>query len=327
MLILKLELPEETVHYNKLGKMTSAPAPFTPESVKGLQMELSITGYVSDSDFFAFKLNSPDRPLTTKEQFSLLSRLGFKTIPVHHYPQSPGSVDVLIRQKSRYEEYNPIWWDTDSGVEYEVPELTLIKDFDWTLDSANRLVRRLTTNLGQFDVIDHRCPEYYQTGLQIKVFKGNVYPYMTGPIMDPIPTHCPKCNNPLKKLQVASDLPLIFKCTAPICKKLDWTHSETELPIEEEVPADPDSFRDEVCTQDISNVSVTPKLKIINLECELSDDCLSKIELVDADSEFASADYIVTRTARSVTKRSRTISKERGIPLLPLTDLEAILNE
>lgn len=333
MLILKLKLPEETVYYNKLGSMTSAPVPFTPESVKGIQLDLAVTGYVANDAFFAFKLNSPDRSLTTQEQFNLLGKLGFKTVPIQFYPQVAGTVDVLIRQKARYAQYDPVWWDLTTNTEYQVPELATIKDVDWTIDSTGRLIRRLTTDLGLFDVVDHRAPEYYQVGLQIKVDNGIVHPYMTGPIVDPIPTRCPKCNNPLKRFQVASDLPLILKCVAPICKQLAWN----EPPIVANKESNnSDSFRDENPEEIVSPVTadntdpvsdtLENKLKVINMECELSDELLSKIDIVSDTDTSVKADFIVTKTKQSVTKRSRLYSRESGIPLIPVAELEAKVN-
>lgn len=338
MLILKLNLPEEKIYYSKLGTRVSTPVPHTPERIKGTQLELEVSGYVAEDDFFAFGLYSPDRVFTTKEQFTLLTNLGFKLVPIEYYPQVEGTVDVLIRKKNRYAQYGAYWLDMTTGEEYKLPELATIESSIWTLDAKYRLVRQLTTDKGVYDVIDHRTPEYYQVGLQVKISNGEVYPYMTGRIIDPVPDRCPKCNNPLKKFQLASDLPLILKCTAPLCRLLEWVPDGETLPPEE--PVEDSSFRNEDNTEIISDELIessevaesgdsadSPKrFKVVNLECDIPENLEQVLDVVTTTDDLTDVDYIVTKSRHSVTKRSRSLAKETEIPLITLSELEERIN-
>lgn len=339
MLYLRLDLPEESVCYNKYGSMTSAPVPHTPLSVKSIQMDVTVTGYVSDTFFIATKLESSVRSLTTAEQFTLLRNLGFKTIPIAEYPKVAGSEDSMIRTLQRYESYNPVWVDKQTGESYELPKITVVQEIHWRIDAKRRLVMELTTPLGCFDVVDHRTPEAYQVGCQIKVTpKGQVKPLMTRPIIDSVPTYCPKCNNPLIKSQMSNDLPLILKCKAPLCQKLVLDSPNTVIELEE-APVEADAIfpgqdivenseiqDSEEPVQELDVSSAKNPIRIINLEVD------SEFINVPADSiEFVSegemADYILTKSKNSVTRRSRNLSKDSGIPLISVKDLEAMFGE
>lgn len=218
MLILKLKLPEAKVTYNQVGICTSVPVPYTPEKIKNTRLSLEITGYLADDGFFAFRVTCPEKPLVLSEQLTLLSQLGFRTVPTANTPDVAGALDDIIRTRLRYAKYGAEWYDYATGEPYKVPELATIEDSAWVVDNVGRVCRRLFTDKGEYDIIDHRLPEFYQVGSQVKIWNGKVQPYMSAPIMDPVITHCPKCNNPLKRMQISVDLPVILKCVNPVCK-------------------------------------------------------------------------------------------------------------
>ena len=64
-------------------------------------------------------------------------------------------------------------------------------------------------------------------------------------------------------------------------------------------------------------------LRVINLECTEYPES-DEIQYVD---ETADADYILTKTKRSVTKKSRELSNERNIELISVAELEELINE
>lgn len=328
MLILKMNLPEAKVSYNYLGACTSELVPYTPDKIKGIQLNLEVTGYQADDNFFAFKLQSPDKALTTGEQFSLLSRLGFKTVPVEQNSTIPGAVNSLIHTKSRFAKYGAYWEDMVTGEVFDVPEIAVVKDVFFKLDENRRLARVLKTDLGEFNVVDHRIPEFYQPGSTIKVNNGVVEPYLSAPITVDTPINCPVCNNPMKRLQVAQDTPVIYKCKAPFCLKLKVSYEEPV--VEQEVEPD-DSFLGEDIVEDTELVvpeesvpePVDSRIKVMNLEVDVdSEKYKEKVIFVSTEP----ADYILVRSKHSVTRMSREKSKTLGIPLLPLADLEAMLD-
>lgn len=228
MLILKLNLPTSSLTYNRVGMLISTPVPFAPERLKNTQMELTVQGYAAPDAFYAFSVESPDRAFTCQEQFNFLAMLGFKTVPINHYPDVAGTVDFLIKTKERYIQYQPIWWDMVKEEEYKLPALATINKVSWEIDDNRRLTMKLDTTRGTYYVIDMRAPEYFQVGLQIKVSGDQVAPYMSGPVQTSIPKYCPRCNNPLKKYQFSNDLPLIFKCVNPVCKLLKTTEESLD---------------------------------------------------------------------------------------------------
>lgn len=344
MLVLKLNLPTATINYNKVGSMTSAAVPFVPERVKATQLDLEITGYQAPTTFFAFKLTSPDRALSLEEQFALLHTLGFKTVPT--YPNDAHIIDTLIRVKARYGEYGAIWWDTARDGEYKLPYLTTITAAEYKVDPAGRVFRQLTTHDGVYDVLDQRTPEYYQVGLQVKVWNGEVQPYVSGPIIDPVPTKCPKCNNPLKVLQLANDLPRVLKCVNPVCKLMRTTDEslEAEGPVvdteEPDAPVavepvetanDTPTIEDTTPTADNAQEETkSDKLVVLNLEVKLPKRVRDKIiEITSTDAiETASKkpSVVVTKTTRSVTRVSRNASSKYNIPLCPVNELEKLVD-
>ena len=352
MLFLKLNLPEEIVDYNKVGELTSAAVANAPLKLKQIGIPVSITGYQAPGLFLAFKLSTPDRALTTGEQLTLLRNLGFKTLPFMN--NNMDDVDQLIRIKSQYEQYQPVWCSAGTGAPVLVPDIATINNVSWVIDAKSRLVKVLNTTHGCFELVDHRIPESFQRGLMVKVKGTVVSPYMTGPVTDPTPTHCPKCNNPLKSIQLSSDLPLVLKCTSSFCKLLavsDTPH--TEIEIEQEVKAE-DSFREvvaEVAEFEVSEepaqepviepevasensledmvADLIPVLKIVNMEVDvpLEIEANLAVQIVTSLPEGETADYILTRTKTSVTRVSRNLAKASGIPLLSLGELEEMLNE
>lgn len=350
MLFLKLNLPEAIVDYNKVGELTSVAVANAPLKLKQLGIPVSVTGYQAPGLFLAFKLSTPDRALTTGEQLTLLRNLGFHTLPFMN--NNMDDVDQLIRIKSQYEQYQPVWCSTGDGKPVQVPDIATINNVRWLVDAKSRLVKVLDTTHGCFELVDHRIPESFQKGLMVKVKGETVSPYMTGPVTDPTPTHCPKCNNPLKSLQLSSDLPLVLKCTSSFCKLLavsDAPHTEVEQEVEAE-----DSFREvvaEVAEFEVSEEPVQepviepevasensledmvadliPVLKIVNMEVDvpLEIEANLAVQIVTSLPEGETADYILTRTKTSVTRVSRNLAKASGIPLLSLGELEEMLNE
>ena len=350
MLFLKLNLPEEIVDYNKVGELTSVAVANAPLKLKQLGIPVSVTGYQAPGLFLAFKLSTPDRALTTGEQLTLLRNLGFHTLPFMN--NNMDDVDQLIRIKSQYEQYQPVWCSTGDGKPVPVPDIATINNVSWVLDAKSRLVKVLDTTHGRFELVDHRIPESFQRGLMVKVKGKVVSPYMTGPVTEPTPTHCPKCNNPLKSIQLSSDLPLVLKCTSSFCKLLavsDTPHTE----VEQEVGAE-DSFREvvaEVAELEVSEEPVQepvtepedtsensledmvadliPVLKIVNMEADVPASIAANlaVQIVSSLEEGESADYILTKTKTSVTRASRNLAKASGIPLLSLGELEEMLND
>ena len=354
MLYLKLNLPEETVSYSRLGELLSQAVPSTPIHIKAVRIPIRVTGYAASNAFFAFKLESDEKVFTKGEQLSLLKTLGFLTVPFVTRPE--GNQDHLIKLKTQYAQYQPKWCFVTTDVEYKIPEITTITGVSWCLDAKKRLVKVIDTPLGKFELVDHRIPESFQPGLRVKVEGEKISPFMTGSIVVPTPTHCPKCNNPLKSLQLSKDLPLVYKCTSSFCDILRTDTTDSEV-VEPEVEAEADnSFREqsvvETAEVQIPEESVpesvdeapventsweTPEveaaapagvLTIVNMEVELPVELASHPDLkVIADPrEDVVADFIVTKTKSSITKRSRTLAKKTGIPLIGLAELEEKLN-
>lgn len=348
MLLLKLNLPSVDVRYGKTGNLETAQVPFVPEKIKNTGMSFDITGYSCEDGFFAYKLQSPDRAFTLAEQFTMLTKLGFHVIPTCAYPNVEGTVDYLIKTAGRYEKYKPIWWDNAKDEEYKIPHLTTIRDIVWGVDPKGRVYERLITDDGEYDVLDLRTPEYYQIGLQVKIWNGEARPYMVGPIIETVPTRCPKCNNPLKKLQISNDLPLILKCVNPVCKLIKTTEdsvpadttdtadtAEAESSAEQasDIPADVpymvgvDLAEEECSDEPIADDVYTPpapKPTVLNVEADLPDDLKDKVievkELGDAPILC-----VVTRSKRAVTRLSRTLAKQANIPLIPVDELDDFL--
>ena len=348
MLILKLNLPEATVTYNSVGVCTSVPVPHTPEKLKNTRLSLSITGYLCDEGFFAFRASCPEKPLVLAEQMTLLTKLGFRTVPTAYPPANSGSLDELIKTKIRFSAYDAEWYDYGTNEPYAVPTLAKIEDFTWVLDPSGRLLRRLITDAGEFDILDQRNPEYYQVGLQVKVWNGKILPYTSGGIVDPVLTHCPRCNNPLKRLQVAPDLPLILKCVSPVCKLMKEDKPLAQDIVKPEpaplpIAPDPVEPTHEELVEAPIPVEESPAVEEIKLPGVLNldnvtvpDEVVGRVSVYTfEDAEEFTPDFVsehdvrwmLKRTKRSVTKISREVAERLELPLVTPEELVEIVKE
>lgn len=251
MIRIKLDLPEEVINFNSQGLLTSVPVPYAPNTIKPLGMRVEITGYVSDNDFFAFRMTSSERCFAVGEQLTLLRALGFKTVPFIMNEQTAG--DSLITIKDRFKQYNPEWIYANSGKVLTTPEIVNIQSCKWKMINK-ALTLQVTTDKGTFPIVDMRYIEYFQPHGKAKLADGELKPYMTTRVTVPIPDVCPKCNNPLKRMQPYPDLPLFFKCTSKFCEQLVADEPDTPVEPEQEVQVDENSFR----TSTESEVSEQP---------------------------------------------------------------------
>lgn len=240
MIRIKLDLPEATIDYNSHGILTSVPVPYAPDTIKHLGMRLKITGYVDDMTFFAFKMESPDKQLSTGEQLTLIRALGFKTVPFIMDERTAG--DTLISTKEKFKKYNPEWIYAKTGKVLSTPEIVNIISCKWDLVNKG-LTLQVTTDKGVFPIVDMRYIEFFQPRGKAKLSDDKLLPYMTTPVTVPIPDKCPKCNNPLKRIQPYPDLPLFFRCTSKFCTQLVMDEPNTKVEPEQEVTVDEDSFR------------------------------------------------------------------------------------
>lgn len=365
MLILKLKLPEVSVTYNKVGTRTSTAVPFTPDKVKNTQLEFTIKGYQAPDAFYATKLSCPDKSFSLAEQITLLTQLGFKTLPTVRYPDVPGTVDHLIRIREQYAQYQPIWWNAASDQEYTLPEVATIESISWEIDEKHRLTEVVNTTKGTYYVLDMRTPEYFQPGLRVKVQGDNIYPYMSGPVLVEIPKYCPKCNNPLKKIQFSNDVPMIYKCVSPICKLLKTTTDslENEVPdpiepeelieeqveeviepeiIEEPVVEEPAELPNSVDafsahnTIDVSETAALLHSVINNDRIELDDELQSRVQCITLKPGEPSFDdvmqshkpvCILLKTKRSITKVSKQLASATDLPMVPVEELASFLDD
>lgn len=361
MLIMKLNLPEATVTYNNVGVCTSIPVPHTPDRIKATRLTLSITGYVGDEGFFAYRATCPEKAMVLGEQLTLLKQLGFRTVPTAYDPKNAASIDDIIRTKLRYAKYDAEWFDHATGKLFAVPELAKIEDFTWVVDGAGRVCRRIITDKGEFDILDQRMPEAYQVGLEVKIWNGKVEPYTTGPIVDPVLTHCPKCNNPLKRLQLSADLPVILKCVNPVCKliKVEEPAPKAAEPITPKEPVmtlsiDPDpaevpyKLTDPVSTDDVAvpnkPISIEETTKpvevaaptCINIEGvavpeDFSMNVMYDSELVDEltpeDCTAQNIICVLRKSKRSTTNASKKLANRLHIPLLTVDEVLGTVKE
>lgn len=341
MIRLKLNLPEATVSYNETGALLGFPVEHTPNQIKNYGIPIEICGYVSKHDFLAYSLFSSARKFTVSEQISLLTSLGFKTVP--YFEKEANRGNELITVKNQYSMYDAIWISLPSGVEYKVPELAHVNSVRWKLSPQKALTLECTTDKGVFDVYDMRQIAYYQPGCIAKVWNGQLQPMNTAPVVEPIPTHCPKCNNPLKRVQIYDDLPLFYKCTSSFCDMLVLD----EDPVEEEVIEPEDTFLDESEEQPVSENAVSDEGELtdteetadVDEESSASDEpilCYVDAERVDArdvddlveagkiqvTSDMAEAEAVLVKSKLSVTKSVRAEAKELGVELKPLSDFD-----
>lgn len=333
MIRLKLNLPEATVNYNETGVLVGCPVEHTPNQIKNFSLPFEITGYVSKTDFLAYSLYSSARKFTVSEQLSLLTALGFKTVP--YFENESGQGNQLITLKNQYSVYDAIWISLPSGKEFKIPELAHINSVKWKIGPDKALTLECTTDKGIFDVIDMKLIAYYQPGCTAKVWNGELQPMNTAPITEPIPPICPKCNNPLKRIQIYPDLPLFYKCTNSICDQLVLDEDQ-DTPIEPEVDID---VKFEVVEPETSDVETEVEVDVETSEesAELTPiKCYVDVAKVDAEDEdrlvaagkiqvvdnIEEADCILVKSKYSVSKNARNLGKEFDKELKPISDFE-----
>lgn len=407
MIRLKLNLPDGVVNYNEYGTLVSVPVAYAPNQIKSFGIPVEIAGYIADSQFFAYSLKSTARDFTLSEQLTLLRSVGFLTVPYVMNEETAG--DSLITTRNQFSRYGATWINTVSGEEFAVPTVINIESTEWSILDHTLVLVIHADNGETYTRADLRNIEYFQPGAPVKVFNKQLMPYRSSQIVNPIPSHCPKCNNPLKKVQIYADLPLFYKCTSSFCDKLvvddvvdevEIEVPETEADITPEVEVSPQidagtSTELEASTDAVSSESVTEEepvveatetvadttvddddetinavdimggdvevidteeeapaieepveaievaegeeatitteeptanksvLRVINLECTEYPES-DEIQYVDETEE---ADYILTKTKRSVTKKSRELASERNIELISVAELEELINE
>lgn len=357
MIRLKLNLPEGTVSYNETGAMLGVPVEHTPIQIKNFGMPFEIAGYITKNDFLAYSLYSSARKFTVAEQISMLTVLGFKTVP--YFENENGQGNQLITLKNQYSMYDAKWISLPSGKEFKIPELAHINSIEYVIGADRALTLRATTDKGVFDVIDMKLVAYFQPGCTAKVWNGELQPMNTAPVTCPPPTFCPKCNNPLKKVQIYPDLPMFYKCTSSICDilVLDEPAEGTCGSVEEEVsPATvqedvPEQGSGEVTSEPISEDTVSGS--VITEDAETADDeantdtaneaaveqpvkCYADAAKVDTEvvdklvaagkiivvDDIETADCILVKTKLAVSKNARNLSKEFDKELVPVTEFE-----
>lgn len=353
MIRLQLNLPEGTVSYNETGAMLGVPVEHTPIQIKNFGMPFEITGYVTKNDFLAYSLYSSARKFTVAEQISMLTVLGFKTVP--YFENENGQGNQLITLKNQYSMYDAKWISLPSGKEFKIPELANVNSIEYVMGADRALTLRATTDKGVFDVIDMKLVAYFQPGCTAKVWNGELQPMNTAPVTCPPPTFCPKCNNPLKRVQIYPDLPLFYKCTSSICDMLvlDEPAEGTQGAVEEEVrPAEvqedfpgqePDEAEVEPISEDtVSSETVTEEADVTDedttdiaeevkvMKCfvdsakvdEDAVDALVKAGKIEVVEQIEDADCILVKTKLAVSKNARNLSKEFEKELVPITDFE-----
>ena len=352
MIRLQLNLPEGTVSYNETGAMLGVPVEHTPIQIKNFGMPFEITGYVTKNDFLAYSLYSSARKFTVAEQISMLTVLGFKTVP--YFENENGQGNQLITLKNQYSMYDAKWISLPSGKEFKIPELANVNSIEYVMGSDRALTLRATTDKGVFDVIDMKLVAYFQPGCTAKVWNGELQPMNTAPVTCPPPTFCPKCNNPLKRVQIYPDLPLFYKCTSSICDMLvlDKPAEGTQGAVEEEVkPAEvqedfpgqeseeaasesisEDTVSSETVTEeaDVTNEDTTDAAEVVVKKCFVDSakvdvdavDTLVKAGKIEVVEQIEDADCILVKTKLAVSKNARNLSKEFEKELVPITEFE-----
>lgn len=342
MIRLKLNLPEATVSYNETGALLGSPVEHTPNQIKNYSLPFEITGYVSKNDFLAYSLYSSARKFTVSEQLALLTSLGFKTVPYFENENSQGN--QLITIKNQYSMYDAYWISLPTGKEFKVPELAHINSVKYVMAADKTLTLVCTTDKGEFEVIDMKLIAYFQPGCTAKIWNGEIQPMNTAPVVAPIPQFCPKCNNPLKRIQIYPDLPMFYKCTSSFCDQLVLDEDQ-DTPIEDEsaeierTVSTSDEFDG---TKEKPEVAETANLDIINdkeaevtnpLKCYVDIKKLDaaevdelvvagKIQIVD---EIDDADCILVKSKLAVSKIVRSLSKEFNKELKPITDFSEVI--
>lgn len=357
MIRLQLNLPEGTVSYNETGAMLGVPVEHTPIQIKNFGMPFEITGYVTKNDFLAYSLYSSARKFTVAEQISMLTVLGFKTVP--YFENENGQGNQLITLKNQYSRYDAKWISLPSGKEFKIPELAHINSIEYVMGADRALTLRATTDKGVFDVIDMKMVAYFQPGCTAKVWNDELQPMNTAAVTCPPPTFCPKCNNPLKRVQIYPDLPMFYKCTSSICDMLvlDEPAEGTQGSVEEEVtPATvqedfPEQKSDEASGEPISEVAVSDEVvtkdtetaadeattdtadeaavaqpikcyvDTAKVDVEVEDKLVAEGKIVVVD-DIEDADCVLVKTKLAVSKNARNLSKEFNKELVPVTEFE-----
>lgn len=357
MIRLQLNLPEGTVSYNENGAMLGVPVEHTPIQIKNFGMPFEITGYVTKNDFLAYSLYSSARKFTVAEQISMLTALGFKTVP--YFENENGQGNQLITLKNQYSMYDAKWISLPSGKEFKIPELAHINSIDYVMGADRALTLRATTDKGVFDIIDMKLVAYFQPGCTAKVWNGELQPMNTAAVTCPPPTFCPKCSNPLKRVQIYPDLPMFYKCTSSICDMLvldepaEGTHGAVEeevtpATVQEDFPEQKagEATREPIPEDSVSGEAVTDVAETADAEAttDTADEadvaqpvkCYVDTAKVDAEVEdklvaagkiivvddIDDADCILVKTKLAVSKNARNLSKEFKKELIPVTDFE-----
>lgn len=340
MIRLKLNLPEATVNYDENGALVGIPAEHAPNQIRNYSLPFEITGYISKTDFLAYSLYSSARKFTVAEQISLLTSLGFKTVP--YFENENGQGNQLITIKNQYSHYGAEWISLPSGKEFKIPELAHINSVKWKISPQKALTLECTTDKGVFEVFDMKLIAYYQPGCTAKVWNGELQPMNTSPIVEPIPPICPKCNNPLKRVQIYPDLPLFYKCTNSFCDQLVLDDPDTvvepevddtemeDSAVETTVPesildtadTDEDAAGETETATEAEAAPEAPFICFVDSKVDSGDvDRLvkeGKIQVVDIED----AEGILVRTKLAVSKNARNLSKELGLELKPVSDFE-----
>lgn len=335
MIRLKLNLPEATVNYDENGALVGIPAEHAPNQIRNYSLPFEITGYISKTDFLAYSLYSSARKFTVAEQISLLTSLGFKTVP--YFENENGQGNQLITIKNQYSRYGAEWISLPSGKEFKIPELAHINSVKWKISPQKALTLECTTDKGVFEVFDMKLIAYYQPGCTAKVWNGELQPMNTAPIVEPIPPICPKCNNPLKRVQIYPDLPLFYKCTNSFCDQLVLDDPDTvvepevddteleDTAVETIVPESIPDTDEDVTGETETETEAAPKAPFLcyvdsKVDAEDVDRLVEegKIQVADIDH----AEGILVRTKLAVSKNARNLSKELGLELKPVSDFE-----
>lgn len=357
MIRLQLNLPEGTVSYNENGAMLGVPVEHTPIQIKNFGMPFEITGYVTKNDFLAYSLYSSARKFTVAEQISMLTALGFKTVP--YFENENGQGNQLITLKNQYSMYDAKWISLPSGKEFKIPELAHINSIDYVMGADRALTLRATTDKGVFDIIDMKLVAYFQPGCTAKVWNGELQPMNTAAVTCPPPTFCPKCSNPLKRVQIYPDLPMFYKCTSSICDMLvldepaEGTHGAVEeevtsATVKEDFPEQEagEATREPISEDTVSDEAVTDVAETANddtitdtedeaavaqpvkcyvdtakVDAEVEDKLVAAGKIIVVD-DIEDADCILVKTKLAVSKNARNLSKEFKKELVPVTDFE-----
>jgi hypothetical protein len=343
MIRLKLNLPEATVNYDEHGALVGFPADHAPSQIKAFGMPFEIVGYTSKTDFLAYSLSSTARKLSVSEQLSLLHNLGFKTVP--YFEIEDGRGNELIAIKNQYSMYGAVWISLPSGTEFKVPELAHVNSVKWIMRPDQALAMEVTTDKGVFEIVDMRMVAYYQPGCTAKVWKDELQPMNTAPIVSPAPAFCPKCNNPLKRVQIYKDLPMFYKCTNSMCTMLvldeepieeepeviteedTFLGTDTEQPVAEDTVPDSELTDAEAVPEDEEPEAEEPAAPVVCYVDTAKVDAEDVDKLVEAGkiqvtSDIEEAECVLVKSKYSVSKDVRAQAKELDKELRPVSDFE-----